>query len=178
MAQTTADYLVRRGIHAGSLTVSPLERTQESAAPIARAFGLTPRIDERLVEAGNKFEGRPKAVKAKAFLHPKDWPLIVNPLKPSWGEPYADIAERMLAAMADACDSTEEGDAIIVTHQLPIWAVHLATTGERLYHDPRKRRCALSSVTTFERNAKGEGFHEIGYADPNAQTDKVDEGAV
>ena len=36
------------------------------------------------------------------------------------------------------------------SHQLPIWVTHLAVAGLPTRHDPRRRRCALSSVTSFE----------------------------
>jgi len=77
----------------------------------------------------------------------------VNPLRPSWGEAYTSIERRMLAAIHDAFDSVESGDVVLVSHQLPIWVAHLSVAGERYPHDPRKRRCALSSITTFERVA-------------------------
>jgi hypothetical protein len=45
-------------------------------------------------------------------------------------------------------------------------------------HDPRKRRCALSSITTFERR-NGE-MVEVGYVDPAAALNAgaTDVGAV
>ena len=39
------------------LVSSPLERAQQTAAPIAEALSLPVAIDERLIEAGNAFEG-------------------------------------------------------------------------------------------------------------------------
>ena len=40
------------------LRSSPLERAQETAAPLAAARGLTPVIDPRVIESGNVFEGK------------------------------------------------------------------------------------------------------------------------
>ena len=65
----------------------------------------------------------------------------------------------------------------MVMHQAPIWITHLHLAGKRLWHDPRKRRCALSSITSFERSAAGV-FSEVGYADPAADIDRIDTGAV
>jgi broad specificity phosphatase PhoE len=55
----------------------------------------------------------------------------------------------MLAAMTDARESVDAGEVVIVSHQLPIWMAHRALAGEPLHHDPRKRRCSLSSITSF-----------------------------
>ena len=80
----------------------------------------------------------------------RNWGLLVNPWEPSWGEPFRSVADRMMAAIEDAWTSVDEGDVVIVSHQLPIWMVHRHLAGDSLSHDPRRRRCALSSITTLE----------------------------
>jgi broad specificity phosphatase PhoE len=104
--------------------------------------------------------------------------LLVNPWEPSWGEPFRSISARMLAAIAQAWDDADGGDVVIVSHQLPIWMVHRNLAGLRLSHDPRRRRCGLSSITTLERH--GDGFVEVGYSDPAAglAAEATDVGAV
>ena len=151
MAQTAADDLAARGRPMSSLRVSPLQRTRESAAPIAAAFGLEPVVDERIIEPTNHFEGTNMR---RALKNPVNWPFLVYPPRPSWGEAYTSIEKRMLAAIDDAFDSVESGDVVLVSHQLPIWVTHLSVAGESFPHDPRKRRCALSSITTFERTTE------------------------
>ncbi len=146
MAQTAADELAARGRPVSAIRMSPLQRTRESAAPIVAAFGLEPEVEERIIEPANHFEG---TVMRRAIKKPVNWPYLVNPLRPSWGEPYTSIEKRMRAAVDDAFDSVESGDVILVSHQLPIWVTHLSIAGERFPHDPRKRRCALSSITSF-----------------------------
>lgn len=148
MAQAAADDLVARDRRMTALRVSPLQRTRESAAPVSAAFGLEPIVDERIMEPTNRFEGTKMKL---AVRKPVYWPYLINPLRPSWGEAYASIERRMLAAVHDAFDSVDSGDVVLVSHQLPIWVTHLSVAGERYPHDPRKRRCALSSITTFER---------------------------
>ncbi|MGH1526931.1 histidine phosphatase family protein [Leifsonia sp. L25] len=150
MAHAAADELAERSRPISALRVSPLQRTRESAAPIAATFGLDPVIDERIIEPTNRFEGTRMKL---AVRKPVYWPYLINPLRPSWGEAYASIEQRMLAAVHDAFDSVDSGDVVLVSHQLPIWVSHLSVAGERYAHDPRKRRCALSSITTFERRA-------------------------
>ncbi|QTX03614.1 histidine phosphatase family protein [Agromyces archimandritae] len=166
MAAAAAADLVGRERPIAALYSSPLQRTRESAAPIADAFGLDPVIDERLVEPENRFEGTRMAGRGGALRDPRNWRHLVNPWRPSWGEPFRLIAERMLQAMADAERGVDAGDIVMVSHQLPIWMVHRRVAGEPLSHDPRRRRCALSSITTFER--RGDLLVEVGYRDPAA----------
>jgi broad specificity phosphatase PhoE len=178
MADTAAADLAARGRKMSALFASPLVRTQESAAPIAAKFKLPIQIEERVIEPTNRFEGQNFHVRNSALRNPRTWPWLRNPFQPSWGEPYVAIRDRMLAAIQDAWSSVPDGDVVIVSHQLPIWTVHRALTGERLFHDPRKRRCSLSSITTLER--AGERFVEVGYADPAAElvAQASDVGAV
>lgn len=151
MAQAAADDLVARSRPVSLLRMSPLQRTRESMAPIAAAFGLEPEVDERIIEPTNHFEGTNMR---RALKNPVNWPFIVYPPRPSWGEAYTSIEKRMKEAVDDAFDSVESGDVVLVSHQLPIWVLHLSAAGERFPHDPRKRRCALSSITTFERTTE------------------------
>lgn len=159
-----------------ALYASPLQRAQESAAPWADGFGLDIRTDERLIEPTNRFEG--KRMNGRTLADPRHWPLLVNPRKPSWGEPFADIAARMLSVMHEARESVDAGEVVMVSHQLPIWMAHRAIAGDPLHHDPRKRRCSLSSVTSF---AWVEGqFTETDYQEPpvDLAAEATDLGAV
>ncbi|MFC9559648.1 histidine phosphatase family protein [Agromyces sp. NPDC056965] len=178
MAQAAADDLVARDRPVGALVSSPLQRTQQSAEPIAAAFGLEPVLDERVIEPENRFEGKRMRGPDGALRDPRNWALLVNPWEPSWGEPFRSIADRMLAVIGDAWQSVDGGDVVIVSHQLPIWMVHRRLAGISLAHDPRRRRCALSSITTLER--RGERFVEVGYTDPAAglAAQATDVGAV
>jgi broad specificity phosphatase PhoE len=178
MAKAAADSKVGHPI--SRLYASPLQRTQESAAPWVSDFGLPIITDERLIEPWNDFEGTP-GFGARALRDPHLWPKLRNPFKPSWGEPYTQIVARMMAAIEDAWYATDSGEVALVSHQLPIWMVHRHLSGERLFHDPRRRRCALSSITTLVRDAStGSGFVEVDYQDPAAalQSSAIDLGAV
>ena len=166
MAATAAAELVERGRPVVRIIASPLQRAQESAAPIAAAFSLSVDTDERLIEPTNAFEGKRMRGQGGALRDLRNWPALANPLRPSWGEPFRAISARMLAAIDDAWNSVDEGDVVLVSHQLPIWMVHRALARESLAHDPRKRRCDLSSVTTVSWH--GDHFAETGYASPAA----------
>lgn len=131
------------------LRCSPLERAQETMVPIAAEFpGLKTVIDGRVIEAENQLEGQqvrfPQALRRPANL----W-LLRNPLRPSWGESYTDIVARMRLAIADAAVAAHGHEAVIVSHQLPIWMARCDVEGRRLVHDPRRRECSLASVTSL-----------------------------
>lgn len=133
----------------GALHSSPLQRAQETAAPISAAHNIEITTDERLIEASNVFEGEPFGIGDGALRHPKAWRHLWNPWRPSWGEPYMEQVTRMLAAIFSAHEAAGEKDAICVSHQLPIWILRSAVEGRHLIHDPRRRECTLASVTTF-----------------------------
>ena len=173
MARQAAEYVHALERPIGSLVVSPLQRTRESAEPFTAMFGIEPVLDERLLEPTNVFEGTRMK---RALLNPLNWRHLVRPSVPSWGEPYAQVISRMDAAMSDAWSRTDAGDVVFVSHQLPIWVTHLSVAGAPSKHDPRRRRCALSSVTSFERS--GDGWIEVGYAEPATTAGAVDVGAV
>ena len=139
----------------GALHVSPLQRAQETAAPIAAAHKIAIKTDDRLIEAGNVFEGKSFELGNGILKHPSAWKHLYNPWKPSWGEPYEEQISRMLAAVFDAKKSAQGKDAIVVSHQLPIWILRSAIEGRRLIHDPRKRQCTLASVTGIHFDDEG-----------------------
>lgn len=162
MADRVAEYLTGRDIV--DLVTSPLERAQETMEPIAAVFGATPRIDERVIEAANLFEGKRFGIGDGALRSPASWWLLRNPFKPSWGEPYQQIVRRMRDAMETARERAAGHEALIVSHQLPIWIVRSAIENRRLWHDPRKRQCSLASLTSFTFH--GDAIVSIGYAEP------------
>jgi len=155
MAQAVAQHFVQQGTPVARVIASPLQRAQETAAPIAAAFGLDVDTDERIIEAWNMWEGSPLQSGAKDFIHPRNWWRLRNPWRPSWGEPYTEQAERMWAAIRDAAAATPGGDTVLVSHQLPIWVARSVWEKRSLLHDPRKRECALASVTSFEVDGEG-----------------------
>ena len=157
------------GRDVGYLVASPLERAQETAAAIAAATGADVATDDRLIEAENYLQGRNVAGGQGLFRDPANWRFFRNPLRPSWGEPYWEIAGRMLAAALSARDAAAAagaGEAGCVSHQLPIVALRRSVEHKPLYHDPRRRQCALASVTSFA--FAGDDVVDVGYAEPAA----------
>lgn len=132
---------------------SPLQRAQETAAPLAEMLGLDVATDERLIEAGNVLEGRRLAgAGVRDLLDPAVLGHLYNPFRPSWGEPFAEQRDRMVAAIIAARGAALGHEAVLVSHQSPIWALRRAVQRKALWHDPRARECSLASVTslTFE----------------------------
>ena len=173
MTQQAAQHVHDLGRPVAALLASPLQRARESAEPFTDLFGIEPVITEDVIEPTNVFEGRRMK---RALVNPLNWRHLAKPEVPSWGEPYAQVVARMRRAMDRAWDAVPSGDVVIVSHQLPIWVTHLSVAGEPLRHDPRKRRCALSSVTSFERGP--DGWREVAYAEPAATAGSIDVGAV
>jgi broad specificity phosphatase PhoE len=165
MAQVLGEW--SKSIDLGALHVSPLQRAQETAAPIARAHGIEITTDERLIEAGNIFEGKSFEPGSGILKHPTAWRHLFNPWKPSWGEPYDEQINRMFAAIFAAHKAANGKDAIVVSHQLPIWITRSAIEGRSMLHDPRKRECTLASVTSIHFDDEGV-ISGLSYSEPAA----------
>ena len=167
MAEKAAAWFDGRGVT--HLVSSPLERAQQTARPLAETLDLPVSIDERLIEAANAFEGMRVAGGAGVLRAPRNWWKLRNPLRPSWGEPYVEIAARMLAAVEAARDAARGHAAVLVSHQLPIWTMRMHVQGRSYVHDPRRRQCGLASVTSL--TYEGNRFAGLSYAEPAGATD-------
>lgn len=178
MAQLAADSLVGHDIR--RIVSSPLQRTRESAAPWVAQFGSNVpdglETDARLIEPTNRFEG----INLRRDLprRPDLWRHLANPQRPSWGESFQSVQNRMFAAITDHWESVEGGEVVLVSHQMPIVMVARTVAGVALPHNPSKRRCALSSVTTLER--RRDAFVEVSYTEPAGDllVGAIDTGAV
>lgn len=164
MAQRVADVIGDRDIT--HLVASPLERAQETAAPLAKARGLEPVLDPRVIESASVFEGQKFGGDDNALRKPSSWRHLWNPLKPSWGEPYAEIAARMLAATRDAREAAAGHEAVVVSHQLPIWTLRRHVEQKSMLHDPRRRQCTICSLTSF--HFEGDQLVRVAYSEPAA----------
>lgn len=165
-AKLAAEYLAQRPI--GYLVASPLERAQQTAQPLADALDLAVHTDKGLIEADNFLQGKPVAGGKGLFRDPSLFKYYRNPFRPSWGEPYTEIATRVLAAARDARDAARvvgaDAEAVCVSHQLPIVCARRRAEGRHLYHDPRRRQCSLASVTSLTFD--GDAIVRVDYAEP------------
>lgn len=158
-----------------ALVVSPMQRAHETAAPIAASHGLGIVTDDGLIEASNLFEGLDVSIGDGVLRRPEHWWKLRDPFRPSWGEPYLQIAHRMLGAVHRARELATGREAVCVSHQLPIWTLRRFLTGRRLWHDPRHRQCALASVTSLVF-ADAE-FVGLRYSEPAGESDPTQTGA-
>ncbi len=165
MAELVAEHLKDRDIV--SVTASPLQRAQQTAAPIADRHGLTVSSDQRITESTNHFEGLRVGHGEGRLTNPRHWPYFRNPFTPSWGEPYRQQVDRVRAAVRDARHAAEGHEAVLVLHQLPIWVTRRAAEGKPLFHDPRRRQCGLCSVTSLV--FAGDHLDHVEYAEPAAE---------
>ena len=165
MADLAAAHLSDRDVSV--VVSSPLERARQTAAPIAAVHGLPVGIDERVIEAENAFEGRQVAGGKGILRDPSLYKYLLNPMRPSWGEPYTQLAARMQRAVDDLRHRVAGHEGVIVSHQAPIWMLRSAVENRRLWHDPRKRECSLASVTTL--TYAGGVLASIDYSEPAAE---------
>lgn len=175
MAELAAKTLKADKRPISALIASPLLRTRESAEHVQDLLGLELVTDQRVIEPYNIFEGRKLSAKHIA-LRPHLVYHLRNPNKPTWGEPYEAVLARMLEAIRQANESVLDGDVVIVTHQLPIVMVQRHLAGLSLAHNPKKRKCSLSSITSLEiRNGR---ITQVDYREPAASLHAIDKGAV
>jgi broad specificity phosphatase PhoE len=162
MAARAAEFLSKNEIV--HMVASPLERAQQTAAPLSELLEVPIETDERVIEADNLFEGKTVGVGNGAFSNPRNWWMLRNPVRPSWGEPYREIAARMQSAVQDAREAARGHEAVIVSHQLPVWIARRAFERKTFVHDPRKRQCTLASLTSLYFD--GDEFIGTTYSEP------------
>jgi len=149
------------------VVASPLERAQQTATPIARSHNLELATDSNLIESENVFEGQRVSVGDGVLRNPRTWRHLWNPFRPSWGEPYVQVAARMKLAIEDARKNAVGHEAVCVSHQLPIWVARLDGEKRSFLHDPRKRQCSLASLTSFVFD--DDKLVSIEYSEPAAE---------
>lgn len=174
MAERIAEVFTARAADVTHVVASPLLRAQQTATPLARVYSLPINTDPRVIEAENHFEGLALADNPAILANPVHWPYLTNPFRPSWGEPYRSQVRRVFAAVREARTAAEGHEAVITAHQLPIWLTRLHLEGRPKVHDPRKRECALASLTTL--TFSGTTLVDLTYSEPCA--DLLDDDVV
>lgn len=152
-----------------ALHYSPLERTSQTAQAIAnnlwKQSDKTERInpDKDLLECEQVFEGQ-RFPSAEVLKKPSNWKYLRNPYKPSWGESYQSIFNRMQAAADYALSQIEDGEAaVLVGHQLPIVTYRRGIENQSFFHDPALRECDPASITTVFYSTHGDALG-VGYS--------------
>lgn len=180
MARATARYIAQQPSLNKAVAVfsSPLDRTRETSQAILEALNekraerdakpLNMVLDDRIIEAGNEFRGKrighgDGAVWRKGNIH-----LLRNLWKPSWGETYQQIAQRVGDFVYEKVDEYPGEHIIVVSHESPIWTFrHLLEKG-RAEHNMMMRHTGLASVTTITFDDATKLPIAIEYADPAA----------
>ena len=161
-AEAVAEWLGMRDVV--YVVASPLERAQETAAPIAAHHGLSIDTDDALIESHNVFQGERVSPGDGALRNPRNWWHLRDPRLPSWGEPYHEVAERMTGALQRARAKAAGHEAVCVSHQLPVETLRRAMTSKPLHHFPTRRLCNLASLTSFyfdDDTFAGWGYAEL-----------------
>lgn len=164
MAERIGDVMSKRDVT--HIVASPLERAQQTATPLSQRLQQQIHTDDDLIEADNVFEGKRVSVGDGVLRQPSAWRHLYNPFRPSWGEPYIEVAARMRLAVIKARQAARGHEAVLVSHQLPIWIARLDAERRRFVHDPRSRQCSLASVTSLTFD--DEELSIITYSEPCA----------
>lgn len=111
-AATTASWLVDHEVVV-AIWSSPLRRAIETATPIASAFGLDLRADDRLRERMN-WDG---SIPFEDFIGDWEQATADRSFRPRIGDSSDDAADRFLVALDDITASVPDGStAIVVAH--------------------------------------------------------------
>jgi hypothetical protein len=70
----------------------------------------------------------------------------------------------MRGAIMTAREAAYGHEAVLVSHQLPIWITRLSAEGRSFLHDPRRRQCTLCSLTSFHCDERG--LVRVSYSEP------------
>lgn len=120
------------GLPVAAIYSSPMERTQETAAPTAKFFGLSPIITEGLVECDF---GEWTGEKLSELSKLPEWETVQK--EPSnfrfpGGESFAEMQERMVAALK-AIAAAHPGEIVVCfSHADPIKAAVTHLRGDAL----------------------------------------------
>jgi broad specificity phosphatase PhoE len=125
---------------------SPMERAQETAAAIAEPHGLAVQPVEDIIEVHSFLQGQP--ADRRVLFKLRNLRYFINPLRPSWGEPYRSVAARMLRGIGAIRLAHPGQEVVMVSHMTPIQVARLAAEGRPLRPWLRVP-CARGSVTTL-----------------------------
>ena len=102
---------------------------------------------------------------------PENLKLIRNLYRPTWGESYRHIAERMGAFAREKVAQYPGRQIVVVSHESPIFSYrHLLETGHP-EHWMFLRHTALASVTSITYDVETGRVMSITYVDPAADVE-------
>lgn len=149
-----------------AITVTPLQRTQQTAAPLVRATGITPRCidDLREVHLGewehsfydHAAAGHPLV--SRMFVE-ESWDVIPN------AESSAHFAQRVRRGLAEVCTIVGAGEtAVVFSHAATIAEICRQTTGSRSFAFMATENASISRLI-IGRNGewKLRSFNEVAH---------------
>ena len=131
-AEVVAERVAALGTKPAAVYASPLERTRQTAAPIARALGLRVRADRGLLEVD---VGRWTGQQLKKLSASPDWGLVQRwpaAFRFPEGESFAEMAARANDAVLRLVAAHRGQTVVAVSHADPIRAVVAAAAGTPL----------------------------------------------
>lgn len=143
--QVLADHF--SGAPVAAVYSSPLTRAIQTSDPIAAPHGLRVQVTEDIIETEAKLQGLPGD--RRLFRNPANIRYFVNPMRPSWGEPYLIIRGRMARAVDQMRKEHPGGEVVAVSHQTPILVARLMY--EKNPRPPWRAKvpCDRASITTL-----------------------------
>src|SRR5688572_5637073 len=143
-----------------AIYASPLERTRETAAPIAKARGLKVVADKGLLECDfGEWTGR----QLKELMKLPEWATVQrypSGFRFPGGESFAEMQTRITGAVAALVAGHPGGTIVCVSHADPIKAAVAAAVGTHL--DLFQRiNISPCSVTTITYGAGGPFVHHV-----------------
>ncbi len=143
--------------------VSPLRRAQETAAPVARITGITPRVERELREIGyGAWDGRKEAeIERNDAESYRRW--VVDPAHhgPTGGENGYAIAARAMPVVERVLEA-HQGNVMLVSHKATIRVITCALLGLHIGRFRDRVACPTASLTTFEFGSRGPMLVRIG----------------
>jgi probable phosphoglycerate mutase len=127
---------------------SPLERTRETAAPIARARGLRVHVDRGLLECDfGDWTGQP----LKELVRRKEWATVQrypSGFRFPGGESFTEMQARITGAVARLVERHRGGVVVAVSHADPIKAALADALGTHLdlFQRLNVSPCSVSTV--------------------------------
>lgn len=139
--------------HIDALYTSPMERTRETAAPIATAFGTRAIVERGLNECDfGEWTGR----RLRDLMRRREWATVQqapSSFRFPGGESFAEMQARMVATLHALRARHPGGIVVCVSHADPIKAALSHAAGAHLDHFQRivVSPCSVSAILLGER---------------------------
>jgi broad specificity phosphatase PhoE len=160
-AERAAPLLQRLDLEA--IYVSPMQRAQHTAAPLAKLTKLAPTTERDLREIGyGSWDGRKESeIKASEADAYQRWVLDPAIHGPPGGENGFAIAARALPVVERVLAS-HKGNVILVSHKATIRVITCALLGLHIGRFRDRVACPTASLTSFEIGSRGPMLMRIG----------------